>query len=106
MAVGIPSLSFLIYKILQPGQTLITNYQKSRLLGFLYQNSSAEELAKHGLDINQINAINYQQKNSMLAIGSGQLLGKGLHNNTITSVKNGNFIPEPQTDFIFSVTVK
>jgi len=103
MAVGVPSLSFLIYKILQPGQTLISNYQKSRLLGFLYQNSSAEELAKHGLDINQINAINYQQKNSMLAIGSGQLLGKGLHNNTITSVKNGNFLAEQQTDFIYAI---
>lgn len=45
----------------------------------------------------------YQQQNAIMAIGSGQLWGKGLNNNSITSVKNGNFISEPQTDFIFSV---
>jgi rod shape determining protein RodA len=38
-----------------------------------------------------------------MAIGSGQLTGKGLNNNTTTSVKNGNFILEPQTDFIFAI---
>ena len=40
---------------------------------------------------------------SVMAIGSGQLTGKGLDNNTTTSVKNGNFISEPQTDFIFAI---
>ena len=45
----------------------------------------------------------YQQQNAIMAIGSGQIWGKGLNNNSITSVKNGNFISEPQTDFIFSV---
>ena len=45
----------------------------------------------------------YQQNNSEMAIGSGQLMGKGLDNNTTTSVKNGNFILEPQTDFIFAI---
>ena len=45
----------------------------------------------------------YQQQNSIMAIGSGQLWGKGLNNTDATSVKNGNFIPEPQTDFIFAV---
>lgn len=103
LAVGVPVFSFLMYKILQPGQTLINNYQKSRFLGFLYQDSSAAELAKRGLDISDINAINYQQKNSVLAIGSGQLWGKGLDNNTIASVKNGNFLSEPQTDFIYAI---
>ncbi len=39
----------------------------------------------------------------MMAIGSGQLWGKGLNNNMISSVKNGNFISEPQTDFIFTI---
>ena len=38
-----------------------------------------------------------------MAIGSGQLTGKGLNNNTTTSVKNGNYISEPQTDFIFAI---
>ena len=44
-----------------------------------------------------------QQNNSEMAIGSGQLTGKGLNNNTTTSVKNGNYISEPQTDFIFAI---
>ena len=38
-----------------------------------------------------------------MAIGSGQLTGKGYNNNTTTSVKNGNFLSEPQTDFIFAI---
>ena len=38
-----------------------------------------------------------------MAIGSGQLWGKGLNNNVIASVNNGNFISEPETDFIFAV---
>ena len=38
-----------------------------------------------------------------MAIGSGQFFGKGLYNNDVNSVKNGNFISEPQTDFLFSV---
>ena len=32
-----------------------------------------------------------------------QPTGKGLNNNTTTSVKNGNYISEPQTDFIFAI---
>ena len=38
-----------------------------------------------------------------MAIGSGQLKGKGLNNNTTTSVKNGNFLLEADTDFIFAI---
>ena len=38
-----------------------------------------------------------------MAIGSGQLYGKGYDTNEISSVKNGNFISEPQTDFIYAV---
>ena len=45
----------------------------------------------------------YQQQNSIIAIGSGQLWGKGLNNSYITSLKNGDFISEPQTDFIFAI---
>ena len=45
----------------------------------------------------------YQQLNSVIAIGSGQLWGKGLNNTDIASVKNGNFLPESQTDFIFAI---
>ena len=98
LAIALPAGSFLLYKILQPGQQIIGDYQKNRLLGFLYQNSD-----NPNIDLAMINEINYQQKNSVLAIGSGQLWGKGLNNNTIASVKNGNFISEPQTDFIYSI---
>lgn len=44
-----------------------------------------------------------QQQNSIMAIGSGQLMGKGLNNSVSTSMNNSNFIIEPQTDFIFAV---
>jgi len=44
-----------------------------------------------------------QQQNSIMAIGSGQLSGKGLNNNSFTSVKNGNFLIESETDFIFAI---
>ena len=38
-----------------------------------------------------------------MAIGSGQLTGKGLNNNEVASANKGNFVSESQTDFIFSV---
>ena len=38
-----------------------------------------------------------------MAIGSGQLYGKGLFNTTLESVKNGNFLMEEDTDFIFAI---
>ena len=44
-----------------------------------------------------------QQQNSIMEIGSGQLWGKGLNNSAATSMKNANYIIEPQTDFIFAV---
>lgn len=44
-----------------------------------------------------------QQQNSIMAIGSGMLKGKGLNNNSFTSVKNGNFLIEADTDFIFAI---
>lgn len=44
-----------------------------------------------------------QQQNSIMAIGSGKLTGKGLNNNEVASANKGNFVSESQTDFIFSV---
>ncbi len=43
-----------------------------------------------------IGGIGYQLVKSMTAIGSGQLSGKGLHENTV-------YLPEAHTDFIFAV---
>ncbi|MCR4689976.1 MAG: rod shape-determining protein RodA [Lachnospiraceae bacterium] len=76
--------------VLQPNQKIIKQYQQTRILAWL----NPEEYST---------AEGYQQDNSKMAIGSGQLTGKGLDNEDISSVKNGNFISEPQTDFIFAV---
>lgn len=90
LAVAIPAAVILIYMILQPDQTLIDDYQRGRIIAFL----NKEEYA---------NAQGYQQEYSVMAIGSGQLTGKGYKNNQISSVKNADFIAEQQTDFIFAV---
>ena len=42
----------------------------------------------------------YQGLQSRIAIGSGELLGKGLHGGTQTQFK---FLPEGHTDFVFAV---
>ncbi|QKG84910.1 rod shape-determining protein RodA [Kroppenstedtia pulmonis] len=44
--------------------------------------------------------LGYQLTQSMIAIGSGQLSGKGFHNSTQAQ---GKWIPEPHNDFVFSV---
>lgn len=62
-------------------------YQRRRLLAFL----------DPGLD--PLGA-GYALIQSKIAIGSGQLLGKGLHHGTQTLL---HFIPEQHTDFIFTV---
>ena len=45
-----------------------------------------------------------QQNNSRTAIASGELIGKRLSgDDSVTSVNDGNFVSENQTDFIFAV---
>lgn len=90
LAIAIPTFIIALTLVLQPDQQIIETYQQTRILAWLYP----EEYA---------NAEAYQQLNSIMAIGSGQLYGKGYNTNEISSVKNGNFISEPQTDFIFAV---
>lgn len=77
------------YLIMQPDQKIFHGYQLNRILAWRYP-EKYPDLAR-------------QQQNSIMAIGSGQLWGKGLYNDSFQSVKNGNFISEPHTDFIFSV---
>lgn len=90
VAVGIPIVLIALYLIMQPEQNLISDYQKSRIMSFFNKEETA-------------NNEGYQQTYSVLAIGSGQLDGKGYKNNEIYSVKNADFIAEQQTDFIFAV---
>lgn len=75
--------------VTQPDQKILKGYQHDRIMGWLQPEKYPD--------------ISYQQTNSKIAIGSGQLYGKGLNNSDVNSVKNGNFIAEPQTDFIFAV---
>ena len=89
LAVLVPAGSLFIYLILQPDQKILDQYQWRRIMAWLQPEKYATDA--------------YQQQNSIMAIGSGLLWGKGLNNDTVFSVKNGNFIPEPQTDFIFAV---
>lgn len=89
-AVAIPAVAIVISLALQPDNDILTPYQRGRILSFVNPQEYATTLA-------------YQQLNSVTAIASGQLEGKGYKNNEITSVKNGNFISEAQTDFIFAV---
>jgi rod shape determining protein RodA len=89
--VSIPIVIAIIYALLQPNQTLIETYQYNRLIGFFDEDNEISE------------RMRYQQENSEMAIGSGGLWGKGLNNTDEESVKNGNYIPEPQTDFIFAI---
>jgi len=62
-------------------------YQKQRVLTFLNPTS---DLAGAG----------YHQHQSLIAVGSGEWLGKGHAQGTQTQL---SFLPEQQTDFIFSV---
>ncbi len=90
LAIVIPTLALFLVIVVQPNQPLLENYQQKRILAWLEPEKYATDEA-------------YQQINSVMAIGSGMLTGKGYNNNTTTSVKNGNFISEPQTDFIFAI---
>lgn len=90
LAVIIPVGIILLTLVLQEDQNIIKDYQQDRIMAWLHPDEYE-------------NTEGYQQTNSKIAIGSGQLFGKGLNNNEIASVKNGNFISEPQTDFIFAI---
>jgi rod shape determining protein RodA len=92
LLIMIPLFILFIWYIQTPGQILLKDYQVTRIMTFIepskYQDTTA-----------------YQQQNSVMAIGSGQLYGKGLNNNTISdvTVTDTGLVSEQQTDFIFSV---
>lgn len=90
LAVAIPAFVILISIALKPGTEYLEDYQKNRILAFINPEEYALDEA-------------LQQLNSVTAIASGMLDGKGYKNNEITSVINGNYVSQPQTDFIFAV---
>lgn len=83
----IPCLGGFFWYIQQDNIPQILNgYQRQRILGHMYGGGSTQD----------------QQNNSIMAIGSGQLTGKGISSSDVATVKDTNLISEQQTDFIFS----
>lgn len=91
LAVSIPAGVLFIFLLTKGLIPFIHGYQARRILAWIYPH--AEQYAENL----------YQQKNSIMAISSGQLQGKGLFNTTIASVKDGNFLSAGETDFIFAI---
>lgn len=89
VAILVPSIIILLNVILTKGETFLRHHQYIRIMAWL----RPEEYPQEAL----------QQQNSIVAIGSGQVFGKGLFNSQVASLKNGNFIYEPHTDFIFAI---
>ena len=93
LAIAVPSVILVLSYVIQLAQSTDTDvpYQLDRILAWLYPTDP--RFSEKAL----------QQQNSIMAIGSGQLWGKGLNNSAATSMKNADYIIEPQTDFIFAV---
>ena len=89
LGIIIPVAVIAVFSVVKFGNSLLEGYQMIRIMAWLHPEDYPDDAL--------------QQQNSIMAIGSGQLFGKGLNNNVVSSVKNGNFISEPQTDFIFAV---
>lgn len=89
LAVGIPAAVVSIILMLKEKFPLLRPYQYLRILSWLNPEKYPDDAR--------------QQQNSIIAIGSGQLWGKGLNNSSYTSLKNANYVSEDQTDFIFTV---
>ena len=89
LAVMVPVGVAFIYLLQYDMIPFLRGYQATRILAWINPQKYAEAY--------------WQQENSIMAIGSGQLWGKGLNNTQIASVKNGNFLSEEQTDFIFAI---
>jgi rod shape determining protein RodA len=88
----VPLIIIFLSIVVQPNQKLIKDYQRNRIMSFLYPEND-----EYSDDIQQ-------QNNSKTAIASGELIGKRLSgSDEVTSVNKGNFVSENQTDFIFAV---
>ena len=92
LLISVPLLIIFLSIVVQPDQKLLKDYQRSRIMSFLYP-----ENEEYSDNIEQ-------QKNSKTAIASGELVGKRISGDDSTaSVNEGNFVSENQTDFIFAV---
>jgi rod shape determining protein RodA len=85
--IGVPCLWGLFWYIQQDYQGLLTPYQQERVISFLNPEDYPETM--------------YQQQNSVLAIGSGQLYGKAFSDDN--EIRGYDSVPISESDFIFSV---
>lgn len=88
IVIGIPSVVGFFWYIQQDYQVILRSYQRDRVLSFLNQDEYKDKM--------------YQQENSVLAIGSGQLYGKVWTDKPVDS-HNYDSVPISESDFIFSV---
>lgn len=88
LILGIPAFFALFWYIKQDYQILLNPYQQERVLSILNPEEHEETM--------------YQQDNSIQAIGSGQLIGKRLTDNS-TEIRGYKYVPISESDFIFSV---
>lgn len=90
VGISVPlAILFLTYVVKNADSLIQKHYQFIRIMSWLEPDKYPEKAL--------------QQQNAIMAIGSGQLWGKGLYNAEATSMKNAKYIIEPQTDFIFAV---
>ncbi len=68
------------------GYMFLEDYRRERILAFINQSGNSE-------------GVNFQVTQSLIALGSGQVMGLGLGN----SVQKYSYLPESHTDFIFAI---
>jgi rod shape determining protein RodA len=86
LALGAVAISMVLVVAPRVGVTVLHSYQKQRLTSFLHPSDDPRNAG-------------YQQKQSLVAIGSGGKTGRGGH----ATQTRDNFVPEPHTDFINAV---
>ena len=91
LLVTVPLALLALFLITQTDLPIVQDFQRDRIIAFF--NSEDDAYSEDRM----------QQENSVMAIGSGQLTGKGLNNNEVSTANNGNYVAEIQTDFIFAV---
>lgn len=89
-AAAIPTVIIFIVLTVNGSLNFLGEYQRNRILAWLHPEDYASSTA-------------YQTMNSMTAIGSGQLIGKGIIAGDSGTLLGTGFISESQTDFIFAV---
>ena len=91
LAITVPSVIIFLHLVDQEGNSgLLNGYQELRILSWLHPEEYQD-------------TTSYQTMNSIMAIGSGQLTGKGQSTNEFSSLLSSGYISQSQTDFIFTV---